>query len=979
MITQNPKSLVSYLRNGYAAMQDSKDSPSATRSFVLFYFCELASYITFLILSKEVENQYCLFCGTLIGGLIASFILAQNSMTVKNVLRWSVFVYTIGTLLFLLKSTFINVEYLKNTAYFIFGLGFSASIGLIVSQITERLPRNNRTWSIGMVNAIGFCCPIVIAALAWCLGHEQKEVIMLSIALVLAAISLSQSSKIPEDAAFRSTEKVSFRTWISWLGLDFGVKKEDTDNTSRTFWASALTGLNMVFFFFLFTNINHLPCFSGVKKEEFIFFGYIGLFAASIFWSWQSKSKGARKSIILKNNFIQLLLICVLIFLVKTELKYNYLLPFIAFGFGFTCSWAITLTQSSEQFMPKSRASLMVLLPNLFRFGSLLLAVFVSESKIDPKSNHYYIPDSIELLIVAILCLAISSFALSFLKDRFGTEPLMIDFKNKSIISSVLRKNINNIQKNDKVRYLEEANKILAKHLKETLGGLYYMSAIYHRNNTQTKITTPPFDENIELINKKTFEERNCETNMDKVAFLHIISDKLIGEGYLESTSLWIALDNNVSGLMFWNPGRTQGLRLHEDPNSGNKQENSGTIVINLKEVILPKGTQILPEEFEKEDWKALLSNTDVWLSHILFLEKNVVFEGELGKLLLDLAAKKRNFPFDVEKFKRSLMHFKIDAALYQEGHYYRYCIKPYSQAGETIALLTLKTVCALPKKRLGQLRDFMNILLYEKAAFLIKSKNKELLEANSTMAFEEEHYKKHELFAIKQRILSLKETHPELAINENYIQANNQINHLFDVSSFYMSMMKRQATADSFVKINLRKVLNDKLLIVLSSLDLLGLGDSHIKAIERIKAEILNCLENIPERVHLIFNKTALEIIVLELMKNAIKYADTEKPHFTIQWLEYDEHYAVEFKNNAQVTDEQLNYISGNNDDVTEQHRVSGGIRSIRRILKYFQDTTNFRLNAKRNLDKTKVIVAILIPKSNVKFETQEPDYFNF
>jgi hypothetical protein len=635
----------------------------------------------------------------------------------------------------------------------------------------------------------------------------------------------------------------------------------------------------------------------------------------------------------------------------------------------------------------------MALLPNFFRFAPLFMTFATRINDNDTELKSYA---TLFILTLAFIFLLVSCVAALCFKDKFGIEPLSIDNEDRSIIPGNLRNEINNIDtKDNNVKYLETANIFIASNFKKKIGGLYYLSNIYHRNEDQSEVISPLLDER--LINLKTLEVRGGETNVDKIAFVHSIGDALIREKRLESTSLWIAQSNNISGMMVWNPGRTQVLRDFENPNSGRVADDpSYSIVINLNEIILDKNIDLLPTAFKNDAWiktymdaqRAIHENdtfqeelktdhTDIWFKHIEMLAQKATFVGELADLLQKMAFEKYNFPFDIEKLKLSLLHFKMDAELYQRGSYYRYCIKPYGRKSETITLMSLKTVTALPKKRLGQLRDLMTTLMLEKTSTIVQKKNRELLEANHTMAFEEEHYKKNELFCIQSRLADLSKDYSDVKENSKFIYVKNGINHLMNVASFYMGMMKNKENKDNdYDWINVKEVLSINLKIVLDSLDLLDMNTpGHIAAIEQQKEELITSLEDISFRIHVKYHKAAFNIIVQELIKNAIKYTSPQKPFFTMRWIKKPNQCRLEFINNAKISDENLEYMNNQNQDITNQHFVSGGIRSVRRIIKYFEKSTQWHLVARRSADEDQVIFAIVIPivehKESVKLET--------
>jgi hypothetical protein len=1005
MLTQINKakqnnSFFKFLKDGYSIMRDEPKNSKAIICLALLYFFELASYLTFTIcVNGEWNLPIALFSGTMIGGICFSYIIAMQKMTVQRVLKLSNYVYLLGTifhcLLWILhKENKIEKQVfdtLRTLSYFVFGFGFAPTIGLIVSQITEKLPRYNRSFNLGLVHGIGFLSPVVIALIFGIVKEyynpkDCPEISILFAASIFGLLASRLTKNIPEDAAYTTRESVPLKTWLSWYGLSNNAEQNSNYGRARTFYMSVLTGFNMIFFFYLFTNIRKIIFVDeSVTNYHTIFFSYLGLSLGTFFWSWMSKKTGSRRKVIIWSNGMQFFVLIVMASMYYSGTKFTiYQFWPIIFMLGISCNWAITLAQSSEQFISTNRASQMALLPNFFRFAPLFLTF---ATQIDDHNDVLKTYATLFILILAFIFLLISCVAALSFKDKFGIEALTIDNEDKSIVSSELRKQINDIKaENDKVQYFKEANKLIAKHFKAKMKGLYYLNSIYHRNADQSEVISPLLDEN--LINRQALEERGAETDLDKIAFLHSIGDELIREKHLESTSLWIAQSDHISGMLIWNPGRTQMLRPFEDPNSGRRTDDKTySVVINLQEMVFEKGMELLPKEFKDPAWasdfmknkrlenehkknvdKKSSTHSDIWLNHILKLSENVTFIGDLAILLQKLALEKYKFEFDVEKLKLSLIHFRIDAELYQRGSYYRYCIKPYSRTPETITLMSLKTVTALPKKRLGQLRDLMTTLMLEKANFIINKKNKELLETNYTVAFEEEHYKKNEFFIMKRRLMALAEKNPEISDNPNFGYIREGIEHLLNVSSFFVTMMKKKPYTTDSLAVNVKQVINSKLNTVLNTLDSLELDKNHLDAIDLNRHAFFNVCENISESIHVQFNPVAFHIIVMELIKNGIKHSSLPKPYFTIQWLQDEDFYVLEFKNNGKINNSDLEYMNGKTEILTQKNKISGGLRSVRRILSYYEHT-GWQMNAKRNSDESKIVVSIRIPKESVVF----------
>jgi hypothetical protein len=280
-------------------------------------------------------------------------IIAKYNHKVKTVLKFSVWVYLSATITHLLTAIYVlnygensYTEALKLMAYFDFGAGFASSIGLIVSQVVEKLPRYNRSFTIGIIHAIGFVSPMIIAFIFIQNGENNdiSKIICLVISSIFALFSAFNTDNIPDDALFRSGEKHSVKTWLGWLGLNPSLSEQDSEGDARSFWLSALTGANMIFFFFLFTNVNKVYIQKGLQNYEVIFCGYLGLSLGSIFWSWRAKVSGSRRKTIIQSNLLQLGVL--LFFLVSVDCNWVFeasIFRYLVVVLGFSCSWVLTL------------------------------------------------------------------------------------------------------------------------------------------------------------------------------------------------------------------------------------------------------------------------------------------------------------------------------------------------------------------------------------------------------------------------------------------------------------------------------------------------------------------------------------------------------------------------------------------------------------------------------------------------------------
>lgn len=987
--TLNP---INFFRIGYKIMREEKNEKT-TWAFAILYFCELASYMTFVLCIPEVGTipkiwyPMMLFSGTLIGGFLASFLIARYHWGIKKTLSCSAGINFLGVFVLLLAN--LCVEYantvedfkIKLWAYGIFGFGFAPSIGLMIAQVIERRPRYNRSFSIGFIHAIGFLAPVLIAGI--CVFNEnlgnQTQLTIIKIAAILSIVALFMLQFIPKDVPIKDENKHSFIEWLSWFGLNL-MKKEDTELNARYFWHSAAIGTNMLFFFFLFSNIGKIKIQEGFKNYEVIFFSYIGLVLGTLFWSWRAKITGSRRKNIITSNGLQFFVLCFYAYALFHDWVLNKAdFELFILALGFSCSWVLTLGNATEQFMSKNRLSLMAVLPNLFRFAPLFLAL--AATKEIPKDNDlamFY--HNIAILIAAMLLLLLSTLAAYNLDDLFGTEPNILDRTNKSIASSELRKKINAIESK---RYLHQVNEILSKHFTENLKRQYFLSTFYYRNNDKERrlkstefssVIENPENKEPDLINVKTYEQFNTEPFQDvnKAAYLHTIGDKLITDGKLKSISLWIAENDKYNGLLIWRSEPQQiSLRTKEDPNRNRNAKDVGTLVINLSGIEFShRITEILPASIYTEDWKITAED---WFTKIQELAADKPqFIPEIERFLKEIGKEDRQIAI------HSLMHFLMDAAMYPRGSYYRYWIKPYKTVKETIAILMIKASSFIPKNRLGQLRDLVTMIILEKgrikleeAKIKIEQQNKEIVNSNSIVSAEHEHHRKYQLSSLQKSIVNVLSRFDINKNDDDYKSITYQLNHLYNTADLFTKLMQSEQEEV------LRNLPIDNVPLKATLLNQLDIIKNMMENIETEKIEpflrldkkwdkIRQHLDKIDDAITIRVNTTIFHIVIHELLKNAVSHVKNDDPEFSIEFVKSGDSHFLQFINNHnnKMSQESFDFI--NTDNFNELKGIGArraGIRTLKRLLPVYNRSLFDVKVSEESLTTDETIIYFKIP----------------
>lgn len=217
--------------------------------------------------------------------------------------------------------------------------------------------------------------------------------------------------------------------------------------------------------------------------------------------------------------------------------------------------------------------------------------------------------------------------------------------------------------------------------------------------------------------------------------------------------------------------------------------------------------------------------------------------------------------------------------------------------------------------------------------------------------------------------------------------KALKQIKHLNSVNNFLLNLMRVGKGAENFKNLDEKRVsslerhiipLKKSLITVADilshSLELLGLGeDGHQDRIKDSCIPILlsdiNALENIEIEVI----PTGLEIILLEVLKNAVFHTNAANPIVRIYYKEHDEEFmALHFTNNQKASLAFCEYINDgkNVDGMAKQYKA--GIRTVKRILSHplfnYSDKLRWMMRVdEKSLNEAVTNIFIKIPKADL------------
>jgi len=177
---------------------------------------------------------------------------------------------------------------------------------------------------------------------------------------------------------------------------------------------------------------------------------------------------------------------------------------------------------------------------------------------------------------------------------------------------------------------------------------------------------------------------------------------------------------------------------------------------------------------------------------------------------------------------------------------------------------------------------------------------------------------------------------------------------------------------------INLGDLLSDSLENVLASLDLIGfIKNEHKNKVEKsVLPLLLKKVNDVFRKYTLLVTSKGISIIILDLLKNAVRFTDNETPELDITFTEFDEdNYTLHFINNQQMSKEAYEFIQNDVDAIKWSKSSKVGIRTIKKILAY-KELGNSGMRWRLRVDTRSIIenrtdIFIIIPKTDIILNT--------
>lgn len=341
--------------------------------------------------------------GMLVGGILWGVLGDKKGRL--SVLFGSIILYSIANI----ANGFVTSVTAYTIIRFIAGVGLAGELGAGITLVTESMSKENRGYGTMIVAGVGLFGAVAAALIgggdyfSWRTSYFIGG--GMGLLLLLLRVGLAESGMFTEVK-------------------NSNIKKGNIlmlfNNAGRfkKYLCCILIGLPL--WFVVGVLITFSPEFgkalnaTGVLNAgQGIMYCYIGIAVGDVVAGFLCQMLKSRKKVML--IFLMLTAVAILIYLYSfglTPEKFIWLSLILGFASGY---WATFVTIASEQFGTNLRATVTTTVPNFVR-GSLILITF----------SFQFFKDQIGILqsamLVGAICLVISLFALSQLKETFNKD-----------------------------------------------------------------------------------------------------------------------------------------------------------------------------------------------------------------------------------------------------------------------------------------------------------------------------------------------------------------------------------------------------------------------------------------------------------------------------------------------------------------------------------------------------------------------------
>lgn len=339
--------------------------------------------------------------GMLLGGILWGILGDKKGRL--SVLFGSIILYSLANIANGFATTVTQYTVIR----FIAGVGLAGELGAGITLVTETMSKEKRGYGTMIVAGIGLFGAVAAALIG---GHFSWQTCYfigggMGLALLLLRISLAESGMFKEmkESAFQRgnmlmlfTNKARFKKYIYCILI--GLPLWFVVGVLITFCKEFGIALNAT---------------GTLSAAEGIMYCYIGIALGDIVAGFLAQILKSRKKVML--IFLLLSAVAIMVYLYSQGLSQSsfiWLSLFLGFASGY---WATFVTIASEQFGTNLRSTVTTTVPNFIR-GSLVAITFSFQF----LKGHVGILQS--AMIVGFICIAISLFALSQLKETFNRD-----------------------------------------------------------------------------------------------------------------------------------------------------------------------------------------------------------------------------------------------------------------------------------------------------------------------------------------------------------------------------------------------------------------------------------------------------------------------------------------------------------------------------------------------------------------------------
>lgn len=173
--------------------------------------------------------------------------------------------------------------------------------------------------------------------------------------------------------------------------------------------------------------------------------------------------------------------------------------------------------------------------------------------------------------------------------------------------------------------------------------------------------------------------------------------------------------------------------------------------------------------------------------------------------------------------------------------------------------------------------------------------------------------------------------------------------------------------------------ILNNCFNNIENSIELLRIEDQHRENIQKLVENIYLDINKF-KQIKIVSNKIGIEIVLLDLLKNALRSTDRINPIIKIEFIpDFNDSYsAISIMNNDTMDDDARNFILYDIEAKNWSKSTKVGIRTVNRIIKndlFIKSPKRCQLDIPENsTDKSigRTIVSLLIPKEVILYENK-------